>query len=694
MRWQVEVMSMDKTDAQSVVVEAESWQRALQAARTARGEKGPISGFSIELLDEGYRAVDPLARLRFDVKRAADDAPLTDLASVARPAQSPAHPVPGAHAADAPPSAAEPKKKPPPPPPVRAAAPVVAPTPVLAFAPTNGGGPDATIRTEAVRFDAPATPPPPPPPPSAPSPEFSLPVPATQVIFKREHDPTERLPLTYREYVFTVARGVDEAACERLLRTQLALVRASIAAGRPGKFINLAVFDTVFQGRPPVPPVATLSWKDWKGEPQVAFPRRAPGNVQQRPLAPPPAPPVAEHHAPPVPPPPMAPPVASAPPIAAVPAAPPPATMPAAFPPPAAVPAAPAYAAPVPPHVAPPPPAAPPAPAYAAPVPPHVAPPPPVANNPFAAPFVPAAVDPFARGSAPLPPGVPVPAFGAPTPPITAPVQPVPPAPAFAPSGAAPSPPTVGGFPLPFGAPPATPLAPPVAIPPPPPAYAPAPPVSAAANGAAGDAPHRVAHPTPAPSRPSLRPMTAGGRRASGDELIANLFEAMHELNFARDVIEGGDYVLSLALDMIPSHAGLVHLYDIDRREYVIACVAGTGVDGLLNRRHAEGEALLSGAMRKRRAIVVTDARTDESVVAAERFAVLGGARSVIVSPVMKGGRFLGVIELMNPIDGVGFTDEEGNAVDYIAEQFGEFVTTRGMQLDPDRITRSVPPPG
>ena len=77
MRWHVEVMSMDKTDAQSVVVEAESWQRALQAARTARGEKGPISGFSIELLDEGYRAVDPLARLRFDVKRAAEDTPLT-----------------------------------------------------------------------------------------------------------------------------------------------------------------------------------------------------------------------------------------------------------------------------------------------------------------------------------------------------------------------------------------------------------------------------------------------------------------------------------------------------------------------------------------------------------------------------------------------------------------------------------------
>src|SRR5512146_3286181 len=77
MRWLVEVSSLGKTDAQKYCVEAESWQRALQAARTQRGEEGPMSGFSIELLEEGYRAVDPLARVRFIVKRAPDDMPVT-----------------------------------------------------------------------------------------------------------------------------------------------------------------------------------------------------------------------------------------------------------------------------------------------------------------------------------------------------------------------------------------------------------------------------------------------------------------------------------------------------------------------------------------------------------------------------------------------------------------------------------------
>src|SRR4051794_15971168 len=81
MRWLVEVSSLGKTDTQKFCVDAESWQRALQAARAQRGEEGPMSGFSIELLEEGYRAVDPLARVRFVVKKAPDDMPITPVAA-------------------------------------------------------------------------------------------------------------------------------------------------------------------------------------------------------------------------------------------------------------------------------------------------------------------------------------------------------------------------------------------------------------------------------------------------------------------------------------------------------------------------------------------------------------------------------------------------------------------------------------
>src|SRR5579864_4659483 len=73
MRWLVEVMALGKTETESLHVEAESWQKALQAAREQRGESSPMSGFSIELLEEGCRAIDPMSRLRYDVRRAPEE---------------------------------------------------------------------------------------------------------------------------------------------------------------------------------------------------------------------------------------------------------------------------------------------------------------------------------------------------------------------------------------------------------------------------------------------------------------------------------------------------------------------------------------------------------------------------------------------------------------------------------------------
>ena len=79
MRWFIEVSSVEggESDAQ-YCVDAKQWQSALQQARKLRGDAGPLSTFSIELLDNGYRAVDRKQKLRYVVKKAPNDAPLND----------------------------------------------------------------------------------------------------------------------------------------------------------------------------------------------------------------------------------------------------------------------------------------------------------------------------------------------------------------------------------------------------------------------------------------------------------------------------------------------------------------------------------------------------------------------------------------------------------------------------------------
>src|SRR5689334_8485260 len=83
MRWFVEVSRVgDSTLAEKYCVEAKQWQAALQEARKLRGDSGPLSKFSIELLDDGYRAVDPKLKLRFVVAKAPQDAELSTESAV------------------------------------------------------------------------------------------------------------------------------------------------------------------------------------------------------------------------------------------------------------------------------------------------------------------------------------------------------------------------------------------------------------------------------------------------------------------------------------------------------------------------------------------------------------------------------------------------------------------------------------
>jgi hypothetical protein len=170
--------------------------------------------------------------------------------------------------------------------------------------------------------------------------------------------------------------------------------------------------------------------------------------------------------------------------------------------------------------------------------------------------------------------------------------------------------------------------------------------------------------------------------RISGDELITSLFESMHDLHFLRDALDGGQFCLALATEVLPSRAAIIHFFDIEKREWVVACTRGKEMQKLLTMRAPENDDILRECARKRRALVVPNASTAGS----ERYRQLNGARSLIAAPIMQAGRALGALEIINPLDGMPFTEDEGNAMTYIAEQYAEYLGSRGIVLDRERI--------
>jgi hypothetical protein len=635
MRWLVEVSSLGNVDKQSFFVDAESWQRALQEARAKRGEGGSMSGFSIELLDDGCRAVDPTKKLKFTVTRANDggggrshekqgekqgDKPSEkpgdkSVRRSGRPSQhpkgdkrdrsdkasaKPSPPRPGSPSSAPRPASASPKA--PNPPASSATPPVPVSKPAHAAPPrpsATPAPPSASSGSRPAPASSPATPPSAAA-PSAASSTASPPIPkpplpptavgaAPVVVLDPSVAAKEPAPILEAQVLFR--RNQEPDARAPLTYRELVLaVPAGTTEDAAARVLQeeFAAIEKTLEAAPKGklvhlaafdyvfegrPPTAPLAVLTWKDW------RGAP--VVGFPRRPDYVAPSTSGHPPPM----------SVPPSAPVVAAPPPAP-----------------------------------PVIAAPPPP---PPPPPAPSPPAA----------AAAATPAPTPTPAPAASAPPPP-----PPAPPAVAAAPPPAPPPPASAGKTP----APPAlvVPQAPPTGF----------------GSG------------------------SKGRTRRAGDELIAELFEEMHDLHFLRDAIEGAAFCLSVALDKLPSRAGLVHFYNVEKRTYFIAAAQGAGADALLLKKEAEGDPVLAPVMRSRRASALPTPPNEARGL--ERYAKIGAGASVVVAPVVLSGRALAAIELVAPIDGEPFNDADAHALAYIGEQYAEFLSQRGLIFDEKMVAR------
>ena len=168
--------------------------------------------------------------------------------------------------------------------------------------------------------------------------------------------------------------------------------------------------------------------------------------------------------------------------------------------------------------------------------------------------------------------------------------------------------------------------------------------------------------------------------RASSLEVTEILFEAMHDLSLFESAVEGGSFCLVTALRVVPCLAGLVHLVDVEAREFVVVYARGPRADKLVLSRVARGDALLERAASGGRPVVLDYSATD-APPQSERHAFFGDPWSALIVPIVHGGRTLGFLELIDPIDGAPFGAAAESALSYIAERYAEFVAERGIVL-------------
>jgi GAF domain-containing protein len=167
--------------------------------------------------------------------------------------------------------------------------------------------------------------------------------------------------------------------------------------------------------------------------------------------------------------------------------------------------------------------------------------------------------------------------------------------------------------------------------------------------------------------------------------LIGELFELMHELHFARDLVAGADFVMGVLAEVLPCEVAMIQVFNINTRQFVVIRAHGNGLESALLHATPDSDPMLADDMRRGRSRAF---KTEgDSRFASGRFKSLKAPlRELLCGPVRQGGRYLGTVELGNPAGGTPFHESETNALDYICEQFAEFVASRPVVLDPDVI--------
>jgi len=190
---------------------------------------------------------------------------------------------------------------------------------------------------------------------------------------------------------------------------------------------------------------------------------------------------------------------------------------------------------------------------------------------------------------------------------------------------------------------------------------------------------------TPSAKIPSAPPPGPTRRRA-GEDLIGELFEAMHDLHFAPDMVTGVDFVLGIINRTLPSEGILIHVFDINTRQFVVVRALGKSPQAVILHRTPDKERLFRHAMRTTRATCIRSTAEHESF-GDGRWALLGvKPETAIIGSVQLHGRYLGAIELANPPGGEPYSEHEAHALDYICEQFAEFLSQRPIVVEADVV--------
>jgi hypothetical protein len=174
------------------------------------------------------------------------------------------------------------------------------------------------------------------------------------------------------------------------------------------------------------------------------------------------------------------------------------------------------------------------------------------------------------------------------------------------------------------------------------------------------------------------QPPPSSQRVPAGEELIGALFERMNELSYLPDLRAGAAYLIETLEEFIPCTGIAIHVLDAAAGEFVLVRALAPRAADQLGSRQSQTSSALGAALREQRVLRVDGARNP-------LWRLLGlEVAHTLCAPVRQRGQVLGAIEIARSASEGDFSDSQLQALEFIGEQFAEFLGER--PFDPDEL--------
>lgn len=159
------------------------------------------------------------------------------------------------------------------------------------------------------------------------------------------------------------------------------------------------------------------------------------------------------------------------------------------------------------------------------------------------------------------------------------------------------------------------------------------------------------------------------------ENILEDIFleiQAIHEDNMAmEDVV---NFVMDMAIEKVPCESGAVLFADVNGLELYFATARGPKAKEVMTYRVPMGQGIVGFCAREGVSLAISDAEKDPRFHKSISTALSYPVNTVVCVPIQYEGRVYGCLELLNKNDASVFSSNEVNALNYIGNQFAQYI--------------------